>query len=69
MIIKKEIEINKDYKIIITYHDNNDYVRYYRLENNNNETLTESYNRDAFLLKVNKIVKLTNKIECLIASY
>lgn len=69
MIIKKEIEINKDYKIVITYHDNNDYVRYYRLENNNNETLTESYNRDAFLLKVNKIVKLTNKIECLIASY
>ena len=69
MIIKKEIEVNSNYKIIITYHDNNDYVRYYRLENNNNETLTESYNRDAFLLKVNKIVKLTNKIECLIASY
>lgn len=69
MIIKKEIEVNSNYKIVITYHDNNDYVRYYRLENNNNETLTESYNRDAFLLKVNKIVKLTNKIECLIASY
>ena len=69
MIIKKEIEINSKYKIVITYNDNNNNIRYYRLENNNNETLAESYNRDAFLLKANKIIKLTNKIECLVASY
>lgn len=63
----KIIKINNKYDVKITYNDNN-YTRYYRLIDNNDKVICESYNRDSFLIKANKIVKLTNNIELLIAS-
>lgn len=67
-IIKKVININPGYDVIITYH-NNSFTRYYRLIDINQDMLiVESFNRDAFLIKVNNIIKLTNQQELLIAS-
>ena len=63
---KRVIEINSKYKVIITF--NNDTTRYYRLQDNEENTICESFNRDSFLLKANKFTKISNKIECLIAS-
>lgn len=68
-MICKTIDVNNKYIIKITYHDNSN-TRYYRLiDNKTDKTICESFNRDSFLIKVNKIVKLSNMIECLIASY
>jgi hypothetical protein len=65
----KIVDINNKYIVKITYHDNSN-TRYYRLIDIKTEkTICESFNRDSFLLKANKIVKLSNNIECLIASY
>lgn len=67
-IIKKVINIKPGYHVIITYHDNN-FTRYYRLiDTNQDKMIVESFNRDSFLIKVNKIIKLTNQQELLIAS-
>ena len=64
----KIIKVNDNYNVKITYNDNS-YTRYYRLiDNNNNKVVCDSYNRDSFLIKANKITKLTNNIELLIAS-
>lgn len=63
---KKIIEINSKYKVVITF--NNDVTRYYRLQDNEENTICESFNRDTFLLKANRATKISNKIECLIAS-
>lgn len=63
----KIIKVNNEYNVKITYNDNS-YNRYYRLIDNNDKVICESYNRDSFLIKVNKIIKLTNNIELLIAS-
>lgn len=63
----KIIKVNNKYYIKVTYHDNSD-IRYYRLIDNNDKNICESYSRDSFLIKANKIVKLTNKIELLVAS-
>ena len=63
---KKIIEINSKYKVVITF--NNDVTRYYRLQDNEENTICESFNRDTFLLRANKVTKISNKIECLIAS-
>lgn len=63
----KIIKVNDNYNVKITYNDNS-YTRYYRLIDNNNKVVCDSYNRDSFLIKANKIVKLTNNIELLIAS-
>lgn len=64
----KIIDINYRYYVIITY--NNDINRLYRLidRNDNDKTIVESYNRDSFLIKSSKYVKMTNSTECLIAS-
>ena len=63
---KKVIELNSKYKVVITF--NNDIQRLYRLVDNENNTICESFNRDSFLLKANKYTRITNKTECLIAS-
>ena len=63
---KKIIEINSKYKVVITF--NNDVTRYYRLQDNEDNTICESFNRDTFLLKASKITKISSKTECLIAS-
>lgn len=63
----KIIKVNNNYNVKITYNDDSN-IRYYRLIDNNNKVICDSYNRDSFLIKANKIVKLTNNIELLIAS-
>lgn len=63
----KIIKLNDKYDVKITYNDNSN-IRYYRLMDSNDKVICESYNRDSFLIKANKIVKLTNNIELLIAS-
>lgn len=69
MINKKLIDINNNYYVKITYHDGDDVRRLYMLiDKKTDATICESFNRDAFLLKANKYVKINNKIECLIAS-
>lgn len=67
-IQSKRIDLDDQYYVLIIYHDNS-IMRYYRLYNKDQDGLiVESYNRDSFLLKVNKIIKLTNQQELLIAS-
>ena len=70
MIIKKDIPINDNFLVEITYHENNA-TRLYQLFfiGGEREKLCESFNRDSFILKANKIVKISNRLECLIASY
>lgn len=63
----KTIKINNNYNVKITYNDDSN-IRYYRLLDSNYKVICDSYNRDSFLIKANKIVKLTNNIELLIAS-
>ena len=72
MIIEKIVEIDDTYFVKILYHENNDIRRLYSLvatSNGEYTTLCESFNRDAFLLNAKQYVKITNKIELLIASY
>lgn len=67
MINKKTIDVNNKYYIEITY--NNDIHRLYQLiDRKTDKMIVESFNRDAFLLKANKIVKLSNNIELIVAS-
>lgn len=61
------VQVNEHYYIKI--HNNNEIIRLYQLFDSNDNLICESYNRDSFLLKCNKYVKLNNNIECLIASY
>ena len=70
MIHNKRIDINKDFYVMITYHEGKETRLYtlYEVVNNSVFGGYTSFNRDSFLLKVNKIVKLSNKIECQIAS-
>lgn len=63
----KIIKINDNYNVKITY-NNSSNIRYYRLIDNSDNVICESYNRDSFLIKANKIIKLANNIELLIAS-
>ncbi len=67
MIKSKIIKVNNKYYIKVIYHANND-IRLYILINNNNKKICESCSRDSFLIKVNRKVKLTNKIKLLVAS-
>lgn len=72
VIIEKIVEIDDTYFVKILYHEDNDIRRLYSLvgiSNNEYTTICQSFNRDSFLLKVKQYVKLTNKIELLIASY
>ena len=72
MIVEKIIEINDNFFIKITYHENNDNTRLYSLigtSNGEHETILTNFNRDTFLLKVNQYIKINNKIELLVASY
>lgn len=66
-MISKRIEINSKYYVKITYH-NDKITRLYTLYNNNDVQLETSYNRDSFLLKARKYVRITNNQELLIAS-
>ena len=70
MIITKEVVINDEFLVEITFHENS-YTRLYQLffVGGEREKLCESFNRDSFLLKANKIVKISNQLECVIASY
>lgn len=63
----KKIEINSKYYVVITY--KNDITRLYTLrESKEDKEICCSFNRDSFLLKANQYVKISNKLECLIAS-
>ena len=66
-MITKTIEINSKYYVKITYH-NDKITRLYTLYNNNDVQLETSYNRDSFLFKARKHVRITNNQELLIAS-
>lgn len=66
-MISKRIEINSKYYVVITYH-NDKSTRLYTLYNSNDIKLEESFNRDSFLLKARKHVRITNNQELLIAS-
>ena len=63
----KKININNKYEIKITWNDDirRLYVMYDLI---NDKKVCESFSLDSFLIKVNKIVKLGNQLECLIAS-
>lgn len=64
---KKIIEINERYFINILY--NNDINRLYQLiDRKKEEIVLEGFNRDSFLLRTSKVVKITNNIELLVAS-
>lgn len=63
---KHIVKVNAKYNIIIT---NNGTRNYYRLQNDDSDTLVESFNRDSFLIKANKIVKLSTTIQNIVASY
>ena len=67
-MINKKIEVNDNYYILINYHENSE-NRFYILKDKNDKTILENFNRDSFLIKCNKIIKLSSKIENLIASY
>lgn len=70
MIIKKSVDINNKYIVEIRYHEDNDNIRCYDLiDKTNDETIATSFNRDSFLLKANKVVKISSKLENIIASY
>ena len=62
------VNVDDFYYIKITF--NNDITRLYQLiiRGEKDKTIVESFSRDAFLLKANQIVRLTNKIELLVAS-
>jgi hypothetical protein len=61
------VNVNELYYIKITFND--DIRRLYQLIHRESEkTILESFSRDAFLLKANKIIKLSNKIELIVAS-
>lgn len=63
----KIIDINSKYYVKINY---NDKSRLYMLnDKKEDKTICESFNRDSFLLKANKITKISNQMEVLIASY
>lgn len=66
-MITKRIEINAKYYVKITYH-NDKITRLYTLYNNDDVELETSYNRDSFLLKARKHVRISNNQELLIAS-
>lgn len=66
-MITKTIEINSKYYVKITYH-NDKITRLYTLYNNNDIELATSFNRDSFLLKARKHVRISNNQELLIAS-
>lgn len=65
--ITKIIEINSKYYVKITYKNDRE-TRLYTLYNNNDKEIETSFNRDSFLLKARKHVKITNNQECLITS-
>lgn len=65
--ITKIIEINSKYYVKITYKNDRE-TRLYTLYDNNDIELETSFNRDSFLLKARKHVRITNNQECLIAS-
>ena len=65
--IIKIIEINSKYYIKIVY-KNDRTTRLYTLYDNNDREIETSFNRDSFLLKARKHVRITNNQECLIAS-
>ena len=65
--ITKLIEINNKYYVKITYKNDRE-TRLYTLYNSNDIELETSFNRDSFLLKARKHVRITCNQECLIAS-
>ena len=65
--ITKLIKINSKYYEKIVYKNDRE-TRLYTLYNSNDIELETSFNRDSFLLKARKHVKITNNQECLIAS-
>ena len=63
----KIIDINNKYYVKINSNENKSL--YVLKDTKEDKTICESFNGESFLLKVNKIVKLTNKQEVLIVSY
>lgn len=71
MIVEKIVEIDDTYFVKILYHEDSERRLYSLVGTSYGEytTLCESFNRDSFLLKARKFVKISNKIELLVASY
>lgn len=63
----KIININNKYYVKINYTENKSL--YMLKDTKEDKTIVESFNGESFVLKANKIVKLTNKQEILIVSY
>lgn len=63
----KIININNKYYVKINSNENKNL--YMLKDTKEDKTIVESFNGESFLLKANKIVKLTNKQEVLIVSY
>lgn len=68
-----KIDINNDYYVIIKVGNHNLYQLFMAKTITKNLTksvlLCEGFNRDCFLLKANKYIKINSKLENLIASY
>ena len=68
-----KIDINNDYYVVIKVGNHNLYQLFTTKTISKNLTqpvlLYESFNRDSFLLKANKYIKINSKLENLIASY
>ena len=71
-MITKTIEIDENFFIEITFSMNDSYLRLYSLNVQYQDKMEEIIRdscRDRFLTECNKIIKLPNWIECLVASY
>lgn len=64
---KYVVELNAKYSVIIT--TNGSSYSYRLVDNKEDKTKCDSFNRDSFLLKARQYVKLSNMQECIIASY
>ena len=67
MINRKLIDVNNRYYIKITYNTGERRL-YLLIDKDNEKTIVESFNRDAFLLKCRQVTKISNKIELVVAS-
>ena len=71
-MITKTIEIDENFFIEVTFNKDDFYLRLYSLNiqyQDKTEEVIRDFSLERFLIKCNKIVKLSNQIECLVASY
>lgn len=71
-MITKTIEIDENFFIEVTFHEDDFHSRLYSLNiqyQDKTEEIIRDFSLDRFLIECNKIIKLSNQIECLVASY